>query len=1052
MKTYLKTVLTLALFILTTGLASAVVSFDATKLYSIRNADSNKYLTLQTGHTETGVVNASPLETTPCYFNLIINTSGTKYAIKYDKYYLALSTNANYSGWNTRSTTSASYAWTIEETETIGQYRLKCTKGYLKYDGSNGYAYTNGGTNDKVNWVIEEFIPYATDVTTDKYYRLTNVMYNDRILTENYGDNTLSGLGAAEAQTPYSQIWKLTKSSDLSGTVGKWKLTNLLTGRKIASQATTSAQFKTTTSGADFVVQKGNASTEKPYFTFGLAKDGAGLHCASSKSIVNWAVSAEASRWYLQEIELSEAQLEEAAAFYKSFVDSKSIVTELNKSTNRTAYHAIFNQVFTDLSCSEFKPEYLALSAGEQNTIIESLPDLLKEMINAVKSSTWDSSKDAKYNGYVKNFRINSYEPYSDRAIWRTITNVGPFGQLVNPTGITVKTGEVICVYVEKLPGSGATIKLEIASDTDHTGEQFTLKQGINAIQATKDGELFVAYFVTNKDKYVVATKDHAADYLPIRVHIEGGHATGTWDMHRGMNNEDWDYLSKNMFGAEFLHVKGESTVLSVLTKNVIGAPNVEGIMKIWDFIFDTEERLIGHDGQWDGRYRPVITPRHSYQGNPNWGGNGGTNHPSISRDYLFNFEKMVNDVGHLWEIYHEEAHAHQYPINLAATTESSNNGYAQMTNYEFGSYNSRNKGVETLVIFKNNDWGWVDILRAGEGCSRTEGFQYYDQALWLQCHMFFQLYQYFHIQGYMPDFWPRVADAMRSNGGITYGRSATAPGYYYNDYLKFAKVCAEVSQTDLWEFFDTWGFFSYCDEVKVGNDYKKPDAQYFKNNDRPDLGVRFVGDYGSYYLRMPIRGNAQDEKYLADLKTEMQAYSKKAPGLMFIDDHIKDMTVTDTCFVATIYPSLVGKTQKYYGVTRGTSGDVGMFWEFDGVNRADCVYYTIVGNKVTMHGSGYLGIKIYNETGDLIRIYNTTQFTLDSSVTEGLNNGTYKMYAPLGDNTQMEVHRDFPEGVTFLNADNTVGGKAYDLCGRNIRSAQRGSLIIKDGKKTLVR
>lgn len=1047
MKNYLYSLLALLLCCVS---AQAAVSFDAAKQYSIKNVESGLYLSIQasSAYTENGSTNATPLVASANYFNIEANSTATKYAFKSGDLYMALSSSSSFSGWNTKSQTTTSQIWTIEEGPASGQYYIKSTKGYLYYDGKNKYAFTNGQKNSKAVWIIDEKIPFATEIEDGKCYRFTCQSYPDRMLTEVYTDGgKLSGLTSAQAKSPYSQVWKLTKSAALSGTEGKYKLTNVMTGKSIATQASTSQQFKTGTA-ADFVVQKG-LNGDDTYFTFGLAKDGAGLHCANTQgyNVVNWSVSAEASHWYLQQIELTPEQLAEMEQQYREYTEGAEAVSLISK--NRTTYNTKLLEFFTDPSCSELKDEYKSKTDDELLALLADLPDPVKQMALRVKSGIWESGKDAKYNQYVHDFRINTYEAYSDRQEWRKITNVGPFGQLVNPTGITVKAGDIVYVYLDQTAKTGATIKMELAKGTEHTGQLISISKGINAIQASEDGELFVYYFVTN-------TKKPLSDYPDIRVHIEGGHATGTWDMHRGMTEADWTYLAKNMFGAEYLHVKGESTVLSLVTSKVKAATKVEGIVKIWDFIFQTQERLIGHDGQWDGYYRPVITPRDcNVSMNPNWGGNCGTNHPSIDTGYLFNFEKMVNDPGHNWEIYHEIAHAHQYPINLAATTESSNNGYAQMTNYEFGSYNSRNKGIETLVIFKNNDWGWVDILRGGEGCSRSEGFQYYDDALWLQCHMFFQLYQYFHIQGYMPDFWPRVADAMRSNGGITYGRSATSPGYYYNDYLKFAKVCAEVSQTDLWEFFDTWGFFSYCDEVKVGNDYKKENAQYFKNNDRPDLGVRFVGDYGSYYLRMPIRGNAADEKYLADLKTEMQAYKKKAPGIMFIDDHIKQMKVTDTCFVATIYPSRVGTDVKYYGVTKGTSGDFGMFWEFDGVTGAKDVYYTMVGNAVTMHGSGFVGIKIYDQENNIVRIYNTMKFTLDKEIAAGLLDGTYRMEAPLGNNTQIVVPKDAPdptEGISPVIKAAAESGEVYDLFGRSISAPRSGDILIHNGKKVLVK
>ena len=1055
MKNYLKHIITLLFACLAWGTAQAAVTFDASKQYSIKNVKCGLYLSLKADAKESGTDNATPLVGEAAYFTLTASSSSGKFALESGGNYVGLSSTI---GWNTAAKTSKTYAWDIVETETPGVYTLQCTKGYLKYDGKNKFAYVDGKEGQDITWVIEERVPFASELEDGAYYRLKNVLYPDRQLTEVYSNNNvLMGYTAAETKMPYAQIWKLAKNADLAGTEGKWKLVNAFTGRAIASQSTTSAQFKTSASGSALVAQKGTAADGQPYFTFGLAKDGAGLHCDGFHQIVNWSVSADASHWYLQKVEMTDEILADIAAEYEAYNTIKTAVSTIN--TKRATYNAALEKVFTDLSCSELLPDYANLSDDDLRAALASLPEAVQQHAVCVKNGKWEADKDETYNDYVRQFRCGTYEPYSDRQVWKKITNVGPFGQLVNPTGVTVKAGEIVYIYLDQAAkDSNASIKLELAAGTNHTGTTVDLKKGINAWQAPEDGELFVYYFINNEKKYVVATADHEADYPNIRVHIEGGRATGCWDMHRGMDNDDWKYLSENMFGAEFLHVKGESTVLSLVTSKVKGAPNVEGIMKIWDFIFETQERLIGHDGQWEGRYRPVITPRDVNQSiNPNWGGNCGTNHPNIDRNYLFNFEKMCSDVGHLWEIYHEEGHAHQYPINMAATTESSNNGYAQMTNFEFGSYNSRNKGIETLMTFRNNGWGWVDILRGGEGTSRTEGFQYYDQALWLQCHMFFQLYLYFHVQGYDTDFWPRVADAMRANGGIKlHGNDPNNPTLYYEDYLKFAEVCADVSKTDLYEFFDTWGFFAYYDDVKVGNDFTKGTA--FKEKDNPSKGIRFVGDYGSYYLKMPMRGVKADEDRLTKVINKMRSYETKAPGIMFIDDHIKAMKVADTSFVATIYPSKLGKEQGYYGVTKGTSGDTGMFWDFDGKTGANNIYYKLTGSNVTIYGSGYVGIKIYDTTdtnvsplGRIVRIYNSKKFSLDSEALKHVQDGSWKLYAPCGDNTQIEVGKDAPvEGINTVLAP--IGtSEIYDINGRRMANPGAG-LYIQNGRKQIMR
>lgn len=996
---------------------------DATEReYFIKNVSSATYLTLQTTYEETAVVNATPLSATPAPFTF--DKSNSKYGIKSGSAYVGLSTTSRFDGWNTKNYSTPQYIWEFEETSSPGTYYIHSTKGYLKYDGTNSFAYTDGtAKNAKASWTITPYFETVSTFSDGKYYRLRNYLDETRFITSDNG--AIFAYPATE--DIFDQIWQATKEGD------NWKLMCVLDGQSIRDSRKDKAYATGTNGSALVVTAKGTATDGRPYVMIAPANSPTGF-LNNSKSnqqfqVVPWSdANDNSSWWYIEQTTISPADVERI----NQLREESSIASDILENAN--SYAGTLTTFFADKACTRLKPEYATLSDEALGAAIGStLPEALKTMAVSVKDNRWDA--DATRSSYVKRFRIAEYEVYSDPGKWRAITNVGPFGVLTNPTGITVSKNDLLYIMVGAVPAdANATLRLAIARDTEQAPAQTVdLFPGLNIVQSTVKGECFILYTLTDTERQL-------ADYAPITVHIEGGEATGCWDANRGMTNADWTWLSENMFTAPFLHVKGRSTVLNLVTDKVRGAENPEGIMKIWDFIFDTEERLIGNDGQWNGRYRPVINPRDAHADiNPNWGGNYGTNHPNIDRNYLFNFEKMVNDVGHLWEIYHEEAHAHQYPINLAATTESSNNGYAQMVNYEFGSYNSRNKGIETLLTFKNNGWGWVDILRAGEGTSRSEGFQYYDDALWLQCHLFYQLYLYFHVQGHMPDFWPRVADRMRqltlAGDGIKYGRSAEAPGYYYNDYLLFAKVCAEVSQTDLYEFFDTWGFFSYCDEVKVGNDYVKENAQWFKNNDRPDLGVRYVGDYGSYYLRMPIRNNAEDEAYLAALKAEMQAMPKKAPGIMFIDDHNRILNVSDTCFIARsdIYPSRVGTPMGNYNNGK-LSGDFGLFTDFRPDNSGSGINFAQNGTSYTnvgIDGTGIVGVKIYDETGRIVRIYNTKSFTLDATTASKVKSGDYKFLVCLGDDSQMLLNsKDFDMNLdgSYTIADISLLVKALSI------------------------
>lgn len=138
------------------ALCASAASFDASKTYSIKNAKCGLYLSLQSSYKEDDAVNATPLNAEATYFTLTTTDGGKTYAIGTDEGYMAFSTNGNKAVWNTGFSKNASYVWEINTTETEGQYTITSTKGFLKYDGKNNYAYTNGKKDEAVTWIIEE--------------------------------------------------------------------------------------------------------------------------------------------------------------------------------------------------------------------------------------------------------------------------------------------------------------------------------------------------------------------------------------------------------------------------------------------------------------------------------------------------------------------------------------------------------------------------------------------------------------------------------------------------------------------------------------------------------------------------------------------------------------------------------------------------------------------------------------------------------------------------------------------------------------------------------
>lgn len=62
-----------------------------------------------------------------------------------------------------------------------------------------------------------------------------------------------------------------------------------------------------------------------------------------------------------------------------------------------------------------------------------------------VKNDTWTTAS-ATHNKWEKFFRISTFECYSKNTEWDDITGTGAFAELINPTGITVKTGDVVYI------------------------------------------------------------------------------------------------------------------------------------------------------------------------------------------------------------------------------------------------------------------------------------------------------------------------------------------------------------------------------------------------------------------------------------------------------------------------------------------------------------------------------------------------------------------------------------------------------------------------------
>ena len=875
------------------------------------------------------------------------------------------------------SGTSTSFALNASSTsDTYTALHCANTRNYnvvgWTYSGANAsYWYLEEVSLSSDDWTAIENVRNQVQLKDGQMYRF--VSYYPTLSLNAAGDGVASTTTNASA---FTQVWQIECNG---GNASRIALKNAVTGQYIQNSPGRSMQYKMGSSVSYFIPHiKESSGTYSISFQSATTNTDHGLHTAATQNynVVGWNWSVDASYWTLEHVTLTAAQQEELANAQQIFGND---------------YTSQLSTFFTDAACTTLRNNYASMTDANLRTQMANagLPTALQDMAISVKNNTWNSEKDATWNSYEKDFRIHAYDIYSNSDMWRQCTGIGPFAHLFHPTGIQTQVGDIIHLYVNNTPKDNkATLQAELVSGTDRKGAAYTLKQGYNAIYAPIEGEVFVSYLLND-------TTLSCNDYPDITVHIEGGTMNGCFDMRgHGHDNADWAWLKTNMFQGKYLHVKGNSTMLNVLKNEVVGEENAVGVMNLWDFCFDKLQSLAGCD-RWkqSGRYKMMINNfRNEAGGNPHWSaGNYGTSHPRLNSDYLFNYSGLANiwkNGGALWEITHEEGHGHQTPINLSGMTESSNNSLAQAVNLlakdnigenMFQSVRtSRGDGISALVDRYNQEgsYSWIDI-----GGMRTQSGPYSD--VWISNKMYFQLWLYFDYLGhYQPaggntgfSFISTLYDWLRQYG-ITKSTNSASPALATQDYLLIAKYAADITQTDLSEFFEAWGFWKLSPSVS-------------NSNDIPSASTWIFGDYSNTYIQ-----TSADQ--VAAVKQGMQQYTQKAPNLMFLEDRGVGCTLASS-----------------NGAESSTFG-LGYYPNFDQTVQGQ---YTasVEDNTVTITGgTGAVGFKIYDSDGNIAAIGNTTTFTVTDDVAQGLASGTYSIVAAQGFGTNVETQVAPTRLVTF--------------------------------------
>ena len=581
-------------------------------------------------------------------------------------------------------------------------------------------------------------------------------------------------------------------------------------------------------------------------------------------------------------------------------------------------------KVFKDITCTELKEDATEqdIQALEDNFFI----DLAKAMQNNA------------YNEWEKDFRIREYKAYSEPTTWAATLMTKRYGNLDNLTGIAVEKDDEVIVLVGDTHGHDITLQCVGEEKTSFgetyeyvqtaaSGSYYILKTGINKLKMENKGQLFVMY-----------NCDLSSHPEPIKIHIPigSGKVSGFFDLKEHKTDMKYtELLSKA--SDKYFGIRGDKIILyfhreklqEVVEKEILSA------IHLWDDIIGWEQELMGIEDVHPSLFNNhlfAISPEGSYM----WASEDRIAFLYTKLGDILLKENVMDKKDNVWGPAHEIGHVHQGAINWPSCTESSNNLFSNYVLYKLGKYCSRGMEISKLADSYLQKKSWPLL---GSVTHKNEDAELHMRMQW-------QLWNYFHRLGNMPDFFPKLFKYLRANP-LVYASPGTAQ-------MQYAKAVCTVANMDMTDFFERWGFF----RTVFIQDYEQ---------------------YGTYmYMVMP--------PLIEQTKQYMTTFDKKVPPIYYLEDRKNgDVGIED------------------YQV-----GDVGHYSQFkDNVKIAGIPTYTLSGNKITINnGTQAVAFEIRkdSENGELLYFFNFLTYSIPSEVTI---DETTKFYAVQADGKRIEMKKE---------------------------------------------
>jgi len=441
---------------------------------------------------------------------------------------------------------------------------------------------------------------------------------------------------------------------------------------------------------------------------------------------------------------------------------------------------------FTDTSCGALKPDVEKKDLGGFKS------DLLRTVAAGMLDGTYD-----------KTYRAAEYEAYpSPRELQRTLKLGRGFSRYENITGMYLEAGEHVVLMG---PSHGKKLSLLIpewmrkppegvkpAKDPRGWGlykQEIKLKEGVNVFHVEKSSNAYVSYF-----------DDHAATAPKVSIHFLTGKVNGFFDASKH-TNKDWNRFLDNAV-SPILDARGKHIQVAYPVEWFNVYTRGKGVELIRNY-----DTMLHHHFSTLGLVKYNKIPRNRILARVNFNYYMFRDGDGVA--YLGNkgTMRMVADPSVVitgdpcWGFCHEVGHALQMrpQITWGGMTEVSCNIFTMYTVTAMGNRSRLAAQKNYASARKNIIEGKKSYLAVGNVFDRLVPF--------------WQLHLYFARNG-KPDFYADAMEEMRQRPHAGNGNDSI------RNQFQFIKICCDVTELDLTDFFDKWGFFR-VGEITV-KDYRQ--------------------------------------------------------------------------------------------------------------------------------------------------------------------------------------------------------------------------------------